>query len=205
LQLGAEDVLPGTGAVAVAAGATLDLNNFRTGIGSLEGAGSVTLGDGGGGRVVTGFNNQSTKFRGVISGRGDTLTGSGGLLKEGDGTFTLAGLNTYFGSTWVEGGTLRLGAAHALPEPAHVVVMQGTLDLAGFDLTTSFIFIATAAGVTLGSGTLTTSFGTLAGPAAVIALVLLFFTALFQSLPEAVLAAIVLLAVRGLIDLKELR
>jgi high affinity sulfate transporter 1 len=41
--------------------------------------------------------------------------------------------------------------------------------------------------------------------AAVIALVLLFFTGLFRSLPEAVLAAIVLIAVKGLIDLKELR
>lgn len=39
----------------------------------------------------------------------------------------------------------------------------------------------------------------------VIALVLLFFTGLFQSLPDAVLAAIVLIAVKGLIDLKELR
>jgi high affinity sulfate transporter 1 len=39
----------------------------------------------------------------------------------------------------------------------------------------------------------------------VIALVLLFFTGLFQSLPQAVLAAIVLIAVKGLIDLKELR
>jgi high affinity sulfate transporter 1 len=45
----------------------------------------------------------------------------------------------------------------------------------------------------------------LALAAAVIALVLLFFTGLFQSLPEAVLAAIVLIAVKGLIDLKELR
>jgi MFS superfamily sulfate permease-like transporter len=41
--------------------------------------------------------------------------------------------------------------------------------------------------------------------AAVIGLVLVFFTGLFQSLPEAVLAAIVLIAVKGLIDLKELR
>jgi MFS superfamily sulfate permease-like transporter len=40
---------------------------------------------------------------------------------------------------------------------------------------------------------------------AAIALVLLFFTGLFKSLPEAVLAAIVLIAVKGLIDLKELR
>jgi MFS superfamily sulfate permease-like transporter len=39
----------------------------------------------------------------------------------------------------------------------------------------------------------------------VIALVLLFFTGLFRSLPEAVLAAIVLIAVKGLVDVKELR
>ena len=45
----------------------------------------------------------------------------------------------------------------------------------------------------------------LAFAAAVIALVLLFFTGLFQSLPDAVLAAIVLIAVKGLVDLKELR
>jgi high affinity sulfate transporter 1 len=45
----------------------------------------------------------------------------------------------------------------------------------------------------------------LAFAAAVIALVLLFFTGLFQNLPDAVLAAIVLIAVKGLIDLKELR
>jgi len=40
---------------------------------------------------------------------------------------------------------------------------------------------------------------------AVVGLVLLFFTGLFRSLPDAVLAAIVLVAVAGLIDLKELR
>jgi high affinity sulfate transporter 1 len=45
----------------------------------------------------------------------------------------------------------------------------------------------------------------LAFAAVMIALVLLFITGLFQSLPQAVLAAIVLIAVKGLIDLKELR
>jgi high affinity sulfate transporter 1 len=40
---------------------------------------------------------------------------------------------------------------------------------------------------------------------AVIGLVLVFFTGAFRSLPQAVLAAIVLVAVKGLIDLKELR
>jgi len=45
----------------------------------------------------------------------------------------------------------------------------------------------------------------LAFASAVIALVLVFFTSFFQRLPETVLAAIVLIAVKGLIDLKELR
>ena len=45
----------------------------------------------------------------------------------------------------------------------------------------------------------------LAFASVVIALVLLFFTGVFQSLPQAVLAAIVLIAVKGLIDLKEMR
>jgi sulfate permease, SulP family len=45
----------------------------------------------------------------------------------------------------------------------------------------------------------------LAFASAVIGLVLVFFTGLFRSLPDAVLAAIVLIAVKGLIDLKELR
>jgi sulfate permease, SulP family len=40
---------------------------------------------------------------------------------------------------------------------------------------------------------------------AVIGLVLMLFTGLFQNLPDAVLAAIVLIAVKGLIDLNELR
>jgi MFS superfamily sulfate permease-like transporter len=45
----------------------------------------------------------------------------------------------------------------------------------------------------------------LAFASAVIALVLLLFTSLFKDLPQAVLAAIVLIAVKGLIDIKELR
>jgi high affinity sulfate transporter 1 len=45
----------------------------------------------------------------------------------------------------------------------------------------------------------------LAFAAVVIALVLMFFTGVFHSLPDTVLAAIVLIAVKGLIDVKELR
>jgi MFS superfamily sulfate permease-like transporter len=45
----------------------------------------------------------------------------------------------------------------------------------------------------------------LAFASAVIAVVLVFFTSFFRSLPEAILAAVVLIAVKGLIDVKELR
>ena len=46
-------------------------------------------------------------FSGIISG-------SGGLLKEGNGTFALLGINTYTGATEVYSGTLVVGNSNAL-------------------------------------------------------------------------------------------
>jgi autotransporter-associated beta strand protein len=52
------------------------------------------------------FNrSNSFTFNQIISGSGD-------LVKEGDGTLTLSGLNTYEGSTTINSGTLQLGAAN---------------------------------------------------------------------------------------------
>lgn len=45
----------------------------------------------------------TASFAGVISG-------SGGLVKQGSGTFTLTGANTYTGTTTIAAGTLQLGA-----------------------------------------------------------------------------------------------
>ena len=83
----------------MATGATFDLNNFSQSIGSLAGAGSVTLGTS---TLITGNNNISTDFSGVIGGLG-------GLTKVGTGTQTLSGENTYFGGTTISNGTLQLG------------------------------------------------------------------------------------------------
>src|SRR5262249_35978836 len=56
-------------------------------IGSLEGDGLVLLG---GNTLITGSNNLSTTFSGVIQGTGE-------LTKIGNGMFTLNGANTYTG------------------------------------------------------------------------------------------------------------
>jgi fibronectin-binding autotransporter adhesin len=77
---------------AVLAPATLE-------VASLGGAGALQLTAGG---LVTGRQNGSTTFNGVISG-------SGGLVKLGTGTFILSGNNTYSGLTRIDGGILQVG------------------------------------------------------------------------------------------------
>jgi autotransporter-associated beta strand protein len=125
LQLGAANALPRNSAVTVAAGATLDLNNMSATIGSLAGAGHVTLGSG---TLTAGGDNTSTTFSGVISG-------TGGLTKAGTGTLCLAGANTYSGDTDIIAGTLKLQNAAALGNTAMVNISSGaTLDLNGYDI-----------------------------------------------------------------------
>ena len=76
-------------------------------IGSLSGGGSL------GGNVSLlnyvsfGGNNATTTFAGVISG-------SGNLVKSGNGTMLLTGSNTYSLGTVLAGGTLAVGSRHNL-------------------------------------------------------------------------------------------
>jgi autotransporter-associated beta strand protein len=99
------DYLPVATPVTIAAGATLDLANLNARIGSLSGpAGStVQLGSG---TLTTGGDNSSTSFSGNING-------TGGLTKEGTGTFTLPTAQPYSGATTVNGGTLRVSGSIA--------------------------------------------------------------------------------------------
>ncbi|WP_198291200.1 autotransporter-associated beta strand repeat-containing protein [Ancylobacter sp. FA202] len=93
-----------TSAVTVAEGASLILRPSGTEtVGSLAGAGSVTLD---GTRLATGSDDTSTTFSGV-------LAGTGGLDKDGTGTLTLSGANTYTGTTQVNGGTLAVNGSVA--------------------------------------------------------------------------------------------
>ena len=109
LQAGATNAFSSASAHTVASGAFLDLAGFNQTIGSLAGAGTVAN-TGAGATLITGGDNTSTTFSGVIQdGAGAT-----GLTKVGTGTFTLSGANTYSGGTLLAAGTLRLENNQAL-------------------------------------------------------------------------------------------
>eukprot|EP01036_Dinobryon_divergens_P036392 gene36393-47375_t len=85
LRTTAANSLSAASALTVAAGATLDLNNFDQSVGSLAGAGTVTLGSA---TLTSGANHTSTTFGGLVSG-------TGGLTKTGNGTLTLTTAHTF--------------------------------------------------------------------------------------------------------------
>ncbi|GMV63753.1 MAG: hypothetical protein AMXMBFR74_29200 [Parvibaculum sp.] len=121
----------GTVVVGNAANSTAFLNigaaegDAAAAAGSVE-AGNISLGNGDGTLV---FNHTETDytFAPSISGNGD--------VHQLAGTTILSGSNSWSGSTLVEGGILRAGAAGALSSNAAYTVNGGTLDLNDFDLT----------------------------------------------------------------------
>ncbi|MDM0005753.1 autotransporter outer membrane beta-barrel domain-containing protein [Variovorax sp. J22G73] len=70
-------------------------------------------------------------FSATIAG---AISGGGFITKQGTGTLTLSGANTYTGATNVAQGTLKAGAANTFSAAsAHSVAAGATLDLAGFN------------------------------------------------------------------------
>ena len=105
-------------AASLASGSTLALVDGET-IGSLAGAGNVTLG----GTLTAGGNGGSTSYSGA-------MTGAAGFTKSGAGTMTLAGASSFDGLTTIAQGTLALGVTNALRSGADVQVdAAGTLAL----------------------------------------------------------------------------
>ncbi|MDR6890899.1 MULTISPECIES: autotransporter outer membrane beta-barrel domain-containing protein [Variovorax] len=105
LALAGAGSLIGSGAVDVASGATFSiagLDAAGTTIGSLAGDGRVLLGA----KTLRTVGAANAVFGGVIEG-------TGGLLKQGSGTFYLNGVNTYTGTTVVQAGRLSVGATAA--------------------------------------------------------------------------------------------
>ena len=121
LTAGGDYVFSRASAYTVDAGAVLDLNHYVEWIGSLAGAGSVITGD----NLLTGLDNKSTTFSGVISGSGGALT------KAGSGTFTLSGANSYSGKTVVTEGTLAVTGDGTIGTGTLSLLGGSTLDLTG--------------------------------------------------------------------------
>ena len=102
LRLGAAQRLADSGAVIMADQATFDLAGFDETVGSFDGAGEIVLG---GGVLTTGADMDSL-FAGTISG-------AGGLIKQGAGALILTGDSSsgFTGMTNVTGGDLRINGA----------------------------------------------------------------------------------------------
>lgn len=178
LTTGSADLLSDTGSVLIASGAQLTLGGAET-IGSLadlNGAGGIV--ELGGFVLTVGGDDATTTFSGVIQ----SLAVGGGLTKTGTGNFTLAGVNSYAGTTTIDDGTLALDGGNAIADTGAVLINtggtlallasetvgsiagSGALALGGFSLTTgaddsntSFAGIASGTGglTKIGTGTLT--------------------------------------------------
>jgi len=155
LALGASERLANTGAVAVAGGAALTLNNYNETIGALSGAGTVTLGSG---TLTVGSGNASSTFAGSFAS-GDTGT----LAKTGTGALTFgAGVNLSNGNLVLNGGTLNLGGFTskfgALSITAASILDFGTTGNSVLDILGAISFTGTGFNLTIQNWTNTVDY-----------------------------------------------
>ena len=115
LQANAANTFSSDSAMSVASGALLNLNNYNQTIASLTGAGSTTLGAG---SLTTG-DGTSTTYNGNISG-------SGNMVKNGSGTWTLGGTNSALGNFTVNDGTVTLTSNSAVNSATVLNLANGT-------------------------------------------------------------------------------
>jgi len=119
-----------TGGMDISSGATLDLYADAITVDALTGSGTVRNGYAPDGlqTLTVGVANGSGTFSGTILGIG----GGVALTKTGTGTQTLAGANTYTGTTTVSDGTLTLqGGAFSTTARSYVIGAAGVLNLDG--------------------------------------------------------------------------
>jgi len=166
VTLAANNALSSASALTV--NGSLGLNGFSQTVTALSGSGSIDLG----GFGLTVGDATSTTFSGTITSSGGDLT------KQGSGTLTLTGNNSYSGGTDLTAGTIAVGHNNALGSGTltmaggttlqaassvslgNLIALSGnaTVDTNGNSLTLSNVISGGANGLTkVGSGTLTLS------------------------------------------------
>ena len=138
-----------TQAVTVSSGATFDTSGDET-IGSIAGAGTLDIEHKS--QLTVGGDNSSTIFSGII--QSNSGTGTGGITKQGTGTLTLSGNNTFSGGVTVTAGTIAVTANNALGDTTNTTTVQSgaTIDFQNVNYSTTEILRS--------SGTIATSTGT---------------------------------------------
>jgi fibronectin-binding autotransporter adhesin len=150
LQISVSERIANTSPVVVGSGAVFNMNNFSETIGSLAGAGSVTLGTG----TLTAGNASAATFSGSISG-------TGAFVKVGAGTQTFSGTNTYNGATTISVGNLQVNGSAA--SSAAGIASGATLSGNGTVGSAAVNLGSTVAPGAAGPGTLTSGLQTWAG------------------------------------------
>lgn len=90
------------------------------GAGSLEVTGSIA---GGNNALFVGANGAAVTFAGVVSGSGNTQSGSTtSIVKDGASTLTLSGANTYTGDTRITNGNITVAAGGSLGSGSDVFI-----------------------------------------------------------------------------------
>jgi fibronectin-binding autotransporter adhesin len=132
LALSGAGSLVATDALNLSAGTSFDISGITA---SSQTLGSITAATGTsiflGAKNLTVGDSNSTEVDGIISDGGKAGGTGGSLTKQGSGTLTLTGANTFTGTTTINAGTVALKNSGSLASPVNLAQSGATLDISG--------------------------------------------------------------------------